>query len=109
MIEITRKEEILLVAVLNLNDNAYGVNIRSSIIKITKNKWNYGTLYRMLDQLVRKGLLERKEGEPMPEKGGRRKNYYALTKSGIEALQAAYELQKKLWNGNTKFVLENAG
>ena len=63
----------------------------------------------MLDQLVRKGFLERKEGEPMPEKGGRRKNYYSLSKEGVAALQEAYALQRTLWDGKTKMALENAG
>lgn len=109
MADLTKHEEILLIAILNLRDNAYGVHIRRHIKETTGKQWNYGTLYRMLDQLVRKGLLERKEGAPMPEKGGRRKNYYSLAKGGVKALQEAYSLQKTLWGGQTESALENAG
>jgi DNA-binding PadR family transcriptional regulator len=108
MIELTRHEEILLISILHLEKNAYGVFIRRKIKNTTGKQWNYGTLYRMLDQLVRKGFLERKEGEPMPEKGGRRKKYYKITKFGVEKLQEAYTFQKTLWNDNTKSALENA-
>ena len=108
MIDLTKYEEILLISILHLKENAYGVFIRRKIKKTTGKQWNYGTLYRMLDQLVRKGILERKEGEPMPEKGGRRKKYYKITKYGVEKLQEAFTFQKDLWNDNTKSALENA-
>ena len=109
MAELTKHEEILLISILHLKENAYGVFIRRHIKDTSGKQWNYGTLYRMLDQLVKKGLLERKEGEPMPEKGGRRKNYYSLTKEGIRALQVALALQKVLWGKHTMIALENAG
>ena len=106
---LTKHEEILLISILHLQENAYGVYIRRKIIETTGNQWNYGTLYRMLDQLVRKNFLERKEGEPMSEKGGRRKKYYMLTRHGIKALQESYTFQKSLWGEHTKIALENAG
>lgn len=109
MADLTKYEEILLISILHLKQNAYGVYIRRHIKETTGKQWNYGTLYRMLDQLVKKGFLERKEGEPMPEKGGRRKNYYSLSNDGVEALRDAYTLQESLWGGKTKIALENAG
>jgi len=109
MADLTKHEEILLISTLHLKENAYGVYIRRHIKETTGKQLNYGTLYRMLDQLVKKGFLERKEGESMPERGGRRKNYYTLTKYGVEALQDALALQKTLWSRNTKIALENAG
>ena len=107
MSDLTKKEEIILISVFHLKQGAYGVYIRQHIHEITGLQLNYGTLYRMLDQLVKKGYLGRKEGEPMPERGGRRKNYYSLTREGAKALQAAYMLQKTLWGGITEPALEN--
>ena len=107
MSDLTKNEEILLIAIWDLQENAYGVHIRRAIKETTKKQWNYGTLYRMLDQLVRKGLLERKEGNPMPERGGRRKNYYSLTKVGMKALKAAYALHTTLWERIDKIALDN--
>ena len=109
MVELTKNEEILLVSILHLKENAYGVYIRRHIKESTGKQLNYGTLYRMLEQLVRKGLLERIEGEPLPEKGGRRKNYYSLSKSGEQALQEAYALQKSLWDNKTGNAIKQLG
>ena len=108
MSELTKHEEILLISILHLKENAYGVYIRRRIAQHFDKQWNYGTLYRMLEQLVRKGLLERNEGEPMPEKGGRRKKYYTFTEDGIKALQEACSFQQALWGKDTIIALENA-
>lgn len=109
MPHLTKNEEILLLTIFHLKEEAYGVFIRRHIKDTIGEQWNYGTLYRMLDQLVKKGLLDRNEGAPMPEKGGRRKNYYTLTRTGVKALQQAYALHKSLWGGETGLALENAG
>ena len=109
MSDLTKLEEILLLSILHLKENAYGVFIKRKISEITGKNWNYGTLYRMLDQLVRKGLLDRKEGEVLPEKGGRRKKYYVLNRNGEEALKEAYELQKTIWDDSTESLMKNTG
>ncbi|MFC1554704.1 PadR family transcriptional regulator [candidate division KSB1 bacterium] len=107
MTDLTKLEETILISVLHLKENAYGVFIRRNIHELTGKELNYGTLYRLLDQLARKNLLERKEGKPIPEKGGRRKKYYTLSRKGIKALQSAQQFQKALWGESTKIALEN--
>lgn len=109
MSELTKHEEVILVCVLHLKDNAYGVHIRRRIAESTGKNWNYGTLYRLLDQLVKKGLLIRQEGEPLPEKGGRRKIFYKLSPEGIESLQQSMSFHASLWNQSTRDALENPG
>ena len=59
------------------------------------------TLYATLDQLAKKGLLVKRVGRPMSTRGGRRKIYHQISRGGIEALQAACELQQSLWEGVT--------
>lgn len=103
--DLTKNEEILLISIWRLKEKAYGVQIKNFIKEYTGKDWNYGTLYCTLDQLVRKGILFKKEGKPMPERGGRRKIFYTITPDGIKALQAALELQKILWDGITPFAL----
>ena len=66
MPHLTKNEEILLLTIFRLKQDAYGVYIRRHIKDATGEQWNYGTLYRMLDQLVKKGLLDRNEGAPAP-------------------------------------------
>ena len=100
----SKNEEILLLAILRLQDEAYGVSIKKKIKELINGDMNYGTLYCTLDQLVKKGLLEKKEGKPMPERGGRRKIYYAVTADGKLALQAAFDMQAALWDGMSPFV-----
>jgi DNA-binding PadR family transcriptional regulator len=96
---LTIAEEIILTAVLRLGDNAYGVAIRKKVAEVTQKELIYGTLYNLLDQLVRKGYVDKNRGSPTPERGGRSKIYYRLTPSGVEALQHARRLHKKIWEG----------
>lgn len=106
MHKLTKNEEILLLSVWRLKDNAYGVQIRDKIRETTKLDWNYGTLYCTLDQLFQKGYLKRMESDPVAERGGRRKIFYHLTAEGIEVLKEAMELQETLWKGINSIVLE---
>jgi DNA-binding PadR family transcriptional regulator len=99
MSNLTKNEEIILLSILRLEDNAYGVSIKNQIEKLTGEEWNYGLLYCALDQLARKGLLIKREGKPIPERGGRRKIYYSISQSGRRALEGAYKLKEALWDG----------
>ncbi|MDH4273330.1 MAG: PadR family transcriptional regulator [Candidatus Aminicenantes bacterium] len=94
MKELTANETAILVAVLTLEKEAYGVAIKDYISKFIHKKMSYGTLYSYLDQLFRKGFLTKALGDPIPERGGRAKIYYKLTKEGLAALKSAYEHQK---------------
>jgi PadR family transcriptional regulator PadR len=107
MNNLTKNEEIILLSILRLGDNAYGVSIKNQIQELTGDEWNYGLLYATLDQLVKKGLLLKKEGKPMPERGGRRKIYYTISKGGYRALEEAHELNVALWDGVTAFTQKN--
>lgn len=104
MNHLTKNEEIILLAIIRIEDNAYGVTIKNQIEDLTGEDWNYGLLYATLDQLVKKGLLIKKEGKPMPERGGRRKIYYTISKGGHLALEETYKLQVALWDGVAEFA-----
>lgn len=96
---LTRIEEIVLLAVYQLGDNAYGVTIRQYIEQTINQKFSVGAIYVPLDRLTRRGLLTSYMGEPTPERGGRSKRYYLITSEGINALQATKEMQDALWLG----------
>jgi PadR family transcriptional regulator PadR len=106
MRELTKAEETLLLAILRLKDNAYGVAIKQHIQKTTGNALPYGTLYFILEQLTKKGFVKRFTGESKPERGGRSRIYYALTSEGSKALKQAYNMQQKIWNGYAELSLE---
>jgi DNA-binding PadR family transcriptional regulator len=94
---LTLNEEMLLTAISHLEDNAYGVTIMAKIREISPKKIVFGTLYNSLDKLAKKGYVIATTGEPSPERGGRRKIYYTLTKKGKTALEKTREFHKTLW------------
>jgi DNA-binding PadR family transcriptional regulator len=95
--DLTLNETAILLAILRLEKDAYGVAIKEDVSKFIHKKISYGTLYSYLDQLFRKGFIAKSIGDPTPERGGRRKIFYRLTKKGIHALESAYKLQKLIW------------
>jgi PadR family transcriptional regulator PadR len=106
MKELTKSEELLLLAVLRLKDGAYGVSIKRKLLETSEKVFPYGTLYFILDQLTNKGYVIRSAGLPTPERGGRSKTYYHLTQEGKAALSRAYEMQQKVWKGFVDLVTE---
>ena len=98
MRDLTILEQTILVAIISLEDDAYGVAIRKKIRKKTGKVLMYGTLYRALDQLSRKAFVTRKKGKETTERDGSKKVYYTVTSKGTKALQAAYKLQKSIWD-----------
>lgn len=99
MKDLTLNETAVLLSIIRLEHNAYGVAIKKEFAKFMQKKISYGTLYSYLDQLFRKGFISKKMGDPSPERGGRRKIFYKLTKKGIYALNYAYQLHKSIWAG----------
>jgi PadR family transcriptional regulator PadR len=99
MKELTKAEETLLLTILRLKGNAYGVAVKQHIQKTTGKALPYGTLYFILEQLTKKGFVKRFTGESKPERGGRSRIYYTLTSEGKLALKNAYKMQQKVWNG----------
>src|SRR5260370_19760838 len=69
-------EQIVLLATLRLDKNAYGVPIRREIEKRTKRPVSIGALYSTLDRLETKGYIRSWVGDPTPERGGRSKRYF---------------------------------
>lgn len=95
---LSRKEEIILLAVWKLQGNAYGVTIREYIEKMTGRKWLFGAIYSPLGRLVQNGYVESFESDPLPERGGRRKIIYRLSKQGKQALLELNEINTALWS-----------
>ncbi len=94
---VTRQEEIYLLAIWQLQDDAYGVQIRRKTAEMTGRKLSYGALYFTLDQLFKKNYVTRTVGDPTPVRGGCSKIYYHLTPKGKEVLKATFELHASIW------------
>ena len=106
---ISRAEELILLAVWRLQENAYSVQIRSQLVEVTGKFWSFGAVYMPLDRLVKRGLLESYLADPTPERGGRSKRIYRPTKDGLEALKEIRKVQEAAWSGITKLSLSETG
>jgi DNA-binding PadR family transcriptional regulator len=104
---LTRLEEAILVAILKLGDDAYGVAINREVSKVIGRTYTMGGLYFALDQLVRKEYLMKRSADPTPKRGGRSKTYYRLTIEGKEALEVTRQHQIRLWKSVPEFETIN--
>ena len=102
MQELTKLEEIVLIAIWSLGEDAYGVNIKKKVHEITGKEYFYNTLYTTFDQLIRKECIVKDFGEPTAVRGGKRKVFFQITKEGRGALEHAFERQRRVWAGFTK-------
>ena len=103
---LTKHEELILISIWKLKDNAYGVTLKKDFIETTGKSINYGSLCKTLYKLVQKGFIESKESTPVSQQGGRRKVMYNLTEEGKKALKQAYEIQKSAWQSISDFFIE---
>jgi DNA-binding PadR family transcriptional regulator len=94
---LTVLEQIILSAIVSLEDEAFGVAIRKKIKAFTGKSIMYGTLYNALDQLLRKGYIRKTEGKQAVGRGVHGRVYYALTPAGRKSLLSAFKLQKTIW------------
>ena len=91
MKDLTKVEETVMVAVWRLGEEAYGVTIKNQIKEAIGREYLYSTLYTVLEQLVNKGYLTKRYGEPTAERGGKRKIFFSISETGFESLKQAFE------------------
>lgn len=99
-------EELILFAVLGLDEDAYGASIRREIEARTGRTVTAGSVYTVLDRLERRGLVTSFTGEPTPERGGRRKRHYRIEKRGAELLHTTFEAQQQMARGTAGRLAE---
>jgi len=92
-------EQIVLLAILRLDDGAYGVTIRDEIAACTDRDPSPGALYTTLDRMEEKGLVTSRFGQPTPERGGRAKRYFRVTAKGEAAVASAQRAYQRLLQG----------
>lgn len=89
-------EELVLLAVGALKDDAYGVSIRNILKQKANRTASIGALHSALYRLEDKGFLKSWEGGATGQRGGRRKKYYVLTPQGIQVLKEVHQLRMEL-------------
>lgn len=102
-------EQALLLAIVHLGDNAYGVTIRQEIERRTDREVAIGALYTSLDRLERKGLVTSTMSEPTAERGGRSRRHYRLRPAGATALRQSRARLDRLWDGLTPALKPTSG
>jgi len=101
---LSRPEEMLMLAILRLRDNAYCVSIRETVSELTEKEWSFGAIYVPLHRLEKKHYVESYMGDPTPERGGRSKRFYKITALGMKALKETKKAEKRLWEGLPEFM-----
>jgi DNA-binding PadR family transcriptional regulator len=96
---LSRPEELVLLAVWKLKENAYCVPIRKQLVQSTSHDWSFGAVYDPLDRLEKKGFLESYLSDPIAKRGGKRKRIYKLTPNGILALIKIKKFTDEVWEG----------
>jgi DNA-binding PadR family transcriptional regulator len=96
---LSKLEELVLISVLKLKDEAYGTSIYAYIVSLTGREVTVSNVYFPLERLVRRGLLLAIQGEPTAKRGGMGKRYYRITKSGLSALQENRAVNLAAWRG----------
>jgi len=99
-------EEIVLLTVGVLYDEAYGVAIKQEIETRLKRKVSVGAMQSALRRLEKKGYLKSREGEATKKRGGKPKRFFTITAYGKEALKYSQDVRMELWNAIPQVALD---
>lgn len=91
-------EELVLLTIAALDENAYGVAIKEDIEQRTDRSISIGALHSTITRLEEKGFIKSWLGDPTQERGGRRKRYFQLTNTGKAGLRNVKALRDQLWD-----------
>jgi DNA-binding PadR family transcriptional regulator len=92
-------EQLILLAILRLRDDAYGVTIRAELAERAGRTVAPGALYTTLERLEIKGLIVSRMSDPTPQRGGRAKRHVTVTAEGMEALTRSVRAYQRLLDG----------
>jgi len=99
-------EEVVMLTVGVLYNEAYGVSIKKEIEERLDRKVSVGALQSALKRLEQKGYLSSKEGESNAQRGGRPKRYFTITASGKRAIEDTREMRNQLYDAIPKIALD---
>jgi PadR family transcriptional regulator, regulatory protein PadR len=90
-------ELMILLAVIYLGEEAYGVPISRELERRRRRVVSVGSVYATLERLESKGLISSDLGDPTPERGGKAKRYFRITKAGLGQVQESRRVLTELW------------
>lgn len=94
-------EQLVMLALLRLGDDGFGAAVQREIAERSGRDVTLGAVYTALARLEEKGFVESFVGEPLPQRGGRRRRHYAVRPEGREAIAEAWRAMKALSRGLT--------
>jgi PadR family transcriptional regulator PadR len=92
-------EHIIVLALLRLEDQAYGVTVRQEIEVRIQREVSIGAVYATLDRLETKGYVKSHHGDPTPERGGRSKRFFRVTTKGVAAVNRTQRALQSMAEG----------
>ena len=96
---LTDLELMLLLAILRIGDEAYGVPIAREVHETAGREIALAVVYATLDRLEARGLVSSSLGDPTPQRGGRAKRFFRLTAKGVRETRATCGALSALWRG----------
>jgi PadR family transcriptional regulator PadR len=104
MKNLTRKEELILLSIINLKKNAYLIAIVDHLSEITGKKVSLTSVHIPLSRLEKSEMIDAEFGEASAVRGGRRKKIYKMTKQGLEALEEYKRVSDILWKNYPEYL-----
>jgi DNA-binding PadR family transcriptional regulator len=92
-------EQLTLLAVLRLGDEAYGVTVRQAIEEVTGRDVSAGAVYTTLSRLEKRGLVTSRVGETVPERTGQRRKYYTVEPEGAAMVHDSMNAVSRMVDG----------
>jgi PadR family transcriptional regulator PadR len=92
-------EHVVLLALMRLGDDAYGVTVRKEIEARTDRDVSIGAVYATLDRLEAKALVASRVGDPTAARGGRAKRHFRITSRGVAAVNRTHEALRNMSKG----------
>ena len=90
-------EELTLLAVLALGAHAYGVTVQQYLEQAAAREVSLGAVYAALDRLERKGFVRSSLGDITPERGGKRKRLFEVTRQGLTTVRGMRQIREAIW------------
>lgn len=97
-------EQLVLLAVLRLGQDAYGLRVGDEIERVADRRPSSGALYTTLDRLEQKAYLRSRTADASARRGGRPRRYYTLTDTGLDALRTSRRALLRMWAGHARVL-----
>ena len=104
---LTRKDELMMLAILKLGKDASLVKLRELLNHSTAKKWSIGNVFVTLERLENLAYVSSKLGEPTGKRGGKAVKYYMVSHPGLKALKETKIMQDGMWQDLYDMVFEN--